>query len=291
MLRNLILFVLFIGILSGNIARASSSVNQNDLVNQRSADGKKQGKWIYYGKDRPSEGFPAQGKIEEGDYKDDRREGTWIKYHNDGITPKLKGEYVNNRPSGKYIKYHMNGKVKEKGTYASGQYADSLLRYHANGEIEYEAVYNGQGKEHGQIRYYFPNGQVEYEYNSVNGVVAGKALRYYENGDIKEIIEYNSDGSLKSSVEKEMENPKVRVNDPGASVETAPKISKPIVKGGKFLPNGYNKVYNTDDEIWQDGDFKEGRLFNGKVYVYDRDGILLKVKVFKNGTYHSDGQL
>ncbi len=29
----------------------------------------------------------------------------------------------------------------------------------------------------------------------------------------------------------------------------------------------------------------------GKVYVYDRDGILLKVKVYKNGVYHSDGQL
>ncbi len=292
MLRGFILSVLLIGFLSESLVLIGSPLaNQNDNINKRSPDGKKQGKWIYYGKDRPSEGFPSKGKIEEGEYKDDRREGIWIKYHNDGVTPKLKGEYVNNRPRGKYTKYHMNGKIKEQGTFESGQYSDSLKRFHENGKLEYEANYNSLGKEQGKVRYYYPNGQIEYEYTSLNGVASGKAMRYFENGDVKEIIEYNSDGTLKTSVEKEPENPKVKVADPGASAETAPKISKPIVKTGKFQPNGYNKVYNSDDEIWQDGDFKDGRLFNGKVYVYDRDGILLKVKVFKNGVYHSDGQL
>jgi predicted sulfurtransferase len=57
------------------------------------------------------------------------------------------------------------------------------------------------------------------------------------------------------------------------------------------MPNGYNKVYNLNDEIWQDGDFRSGALWNGKLYVYDEDGILLKVRVFKNGYYNSDGQL
>ena len=89
-----------------------------------------------------------------------------------------------------------------------------------------------------------------------------------------------------------MVNPDVKVVDPGASKEKAPAISgTPRTKGVKFLPNGYNKVYNDDDEIWQDGIFKDGKLHDGKVYVYDRDGILLKVKVYKAGLYHSDGQL
>ena len=51
------------------------------------------------------------------------------------------------------------------------------------------------------------------------------------------------------------------------------------------------KVYNKNAEISQDGVFKKGRLWDGKVYEYDSDGILLKVKIFKNGSYHSDGQL
>lgn len=270
---------------------APTSVNQDDKINQKSADGKKQGKWIFFGKDRPAEGYPADGKIEEGDYKDDRKEGIWIKYHNDGKTPKVKGEYVNNRPSGQYIKYYANGKIKEQGTFAMNQYRDSLKRYHENGVLEYEASYGSTGKEQGKVKYYYPNGQVEFEYTSVNGVATGKAVRYYENGDVKEIIDYNEDGSVASSQMKEMVNPATKVKDPGQSSETAPKINNPIVKVGKFQPNGYNKVYNNKDEIWQDGDFKDGKLFNGKVYVYDADGILLKVKVFKNGVYHSDGQL
>ncbi len=40
---------------------------------------KKQGKWIYFGKDRPETGTPPAGKVEEGKYIDDRKEGFWIK--------------------------------------------------------------------------------------------------------------------------------------------------------------------------------------------------------------------
>jgi antitoxin component YwqK of YwqJK toxin-antitoxin module len=88
-----------------------------------------------------------------------------------------------------------------------------------------------------------------------------------------------------------MVSSEVKVTNPSASKETAPKVTTPRTKGAKFLPNGYNKLYNADDEIWQDGTFKNGLLWEGKVYEYDRDGILLKVRVFKNGVYHSDGQL
>ncbi|MEY3844547.1 MAG: hypothetical protein RL293_969, partial [Bacteroidota bacterium] len=55
--------------------------------------------------------------------------------------------------------------------------------------------------------------------------------------------------------------------------------------------NGYNKVYNDNDEIWMEGEFKNGQLWDGKVYDYDTDGILQKVRIFKAGRYHSDGQL
>jgi antitoxin component YwqK of YwqJK toxin-antitoxin module len=39
-----------------------------------------------------------------------------------------------------------------------------------------------------------------------------------------------------------------------------------------------------------DGTFRNGSLWDGKVYEYDADGIIMKVKVYKNGKYHSDGQ-
>lgn len=283
------LFFALVGTLTMSVAYDGG--DQGGEINQRSEDGKKQGKWVFFGKDRPTAGYPAEGKIEEGPYKDDRKEGTWIKYHLDGETPKLKGEYRNNRPSGAYTKFYNDGTVREVGTFSRNKYTGSLKRYHENGTLEYEANYNETGKEEGTVKYYYPNGQLEFEYKANDGVPTGAATRYYENGNIKEKITYAADGSVESSEEVEMVDAPVNVVDPGASKEKAPSVVNPRTKGSPFKPNAYNKVYNDDDEIWQDGDFRNGRLWDGKVYEYDADGILLKVKVFKNGVYHSDGQL
>lgn len=283
-LRFLLVFSFLTSFLSGVNVYAQK-------INKKDSEGKKQGKWIYFGKDRPNSGYPDNGKVEEGEYKDDRKEGYWIKYYTDGKTPKLRGEYDNNRPKGNYVKYHENGKVKEVGVFERDMYKDTLKRFHENGQLEYEANYNNQGKEEGPVTYYYANGQVEFEYISQDGKPVGKAIRYYENGDIKEVIEYNEDGSLGKSIQKQMVSPAVVVKDPGASKETTSRVISPKVKEGKFNPNGYNKVYNANDELYQDGDFKDGRLFNGKMYIYDSDGILLKVKIYKDGLYHSDGQL
>jgi antitoxin component YwqK of YwqJK toxin-antitoxin module len=289
MVGKLILSWIFVGIIVSPVFLAE--LTQDDKLNRKDENGKKQGRWLYLGKDKPQEGYPAEGKIEEGPYVDDRKEGTWTKYHTDGATPKLKGEYKNNRPEGKYTKFYPNGKVREQGVFERNLYQDSLKRFHENGKIEYEAKFNSTGKEEGKVKYYYPNGQVEFEYESNNGKPSGKAVRYYENGDVKEVIFYDADGSVAKSEQREMVSPAVKVVDPGVSKETAPKITTPKTKGAKFQANGYNKVYNANDEIWQDGNFKNGALWDGKVYEYDRDGILLKVKVFKNGVYHSDGQL
>jgi antitoxin component YwqK of YwqJK toxin-antitoxin module len=263
----------------------SSYIFPPDSINRKNSKGK-QGHWIYYGKDRPESGFPLDAKVEEGYYVDDRKEGIWVKYNADG-TPRLKGYYENNRPKSNCT-FSRHG-IREEGTFSKNQYVDSLKRFHKNGKLEYEAFYNQNGKEEGRVNYYYPNGQLEFTYNSVNGTPTGKATRYYENGDIKELIEYAEDGSIakKEYFERATLDPSEII-----STEKAPLPVNPInTKGIKWRPDGYNKIYNDDDEVWQDGIFKEGKLWEGKVYVYDRDGILLRVKVFKNGVYHSDGQL
>jgi hypothetical protein len=260
-------------------------------LNRVDANGKKQGHWVYTGKDRPSSGYKQDVKVEEGDYKDNRKVGMWIKYYPDGKTPKLKGEYVNNRPEGSYVKYHSNGKIKEIGSVMLSINVDSLKRFHENGTLEYESVLNDQGKEQGSVKYFYSNGQLEFEYNVQEGIPVGEATRYYENGDVKEVLVYSSSGEIESSEQVAPKNPVVKEEPVVKPKDTAPKISTPNTRGVVFQPNGYNKVYNSNDDIWQDGTFKNGLLWDGKVYEYDKDGILLKVKVYKNGSYHSDGQL
>jgi len=287
-----LLFFLFFS--SFNVFEAASfeqGFYQEEKINKKDEKGKKQGKWIYYGKDRPSEGYPKNAKVEEGIYKDDRKEGMWIRYYKDGVTPKLKGEYINNRPDGVYVKHNPKGVLLEKGVFSKGKFKDSLIRYHENGKVEYQAFYGETGQESGTVKFFYANGQLEYEYQTENGKPKGEANRYYENGDLKELISYDANGEIAKSEKKEMVTSPVKVKEPEASTEKAPKAAQPRTKGAKFQPNGYNKVYNDNDEIWQDGEFKNGLLWAGKVYEYDRDGILLKVKVYKEGVYHSDGQL
>ncbi len=280
--------LVFVGLVSGQFIAGN---DQGGDINVVDSEGRKQGKWVYFGKDRPESGYPADGKIEEGPYIDDRKEGTWVKYHNDGETPKLEGEYKNNRPSGAYTKYYADGTVRETGVFERNKYSGPLKRYHENKQLEYEANYNDQGKEEGTVKYYYANGQEEFVYEARDGIPTGKATRYFENGDVKEVIYYAADGSVEKNEQFEMVNPAVQVTDPGVSREHAPRIQAPRTKGAPFKPNGYNKVFNENDEIWQDGEFRNGGLWDGKVYEYDADGILLKVKVFKKGVYHSDGQL
>jgi hypothetical protein len=79
--------------------------------NLRDEDGKKHGKWVVKGVDRPKSGFASNAIIEEGTYHHGRKTGVWIKYNKDGKTVKLKGNYVNNRPNGNYTRYFSNGKI------------------------------------------------------------------------------------------------------------------------------------------------------------------------------------
>ena len=50
--------------------------------NLKDEDGKKHGKWVIKGKDRPKSGYESNAVIEEGTYHHGRKTGVWIKYNN-----------------------------------------------------------------------------------------------------------------------------------------------------------------------------------------------------------------
>lgn len=257
-------------------------------TNQKDEAGLKQGHWIFWGKDMPEKGYPDNGKIEEGSFKDDKKTGEWIMYHKDGATPRTKGNFENGRPKGAYVKYYENGNVMEEGTYANGKQTGSFVRYYENGNKAQEKNFNADGKEDGKVVLYHENGEKEFEYTKSNGVTTGAATRYNEDGSVKQELVYGADGSLQSTTD-------VNVKATPTEVKTGsggPSGSSGKTKDGKkFQSDGYNKVYNDNDELWMDGTFKSGKLWDGKLYKYDSDGILLKIEIWKNGAYHSDGQL
>jgi antitoxin component YwqK of YwqJK toxin-antitoxin module len=259
--------------------------------NKKDVHGKRTGKWVYTGADKPKSGIAKTGKVEEGIYVNGRKEGVWTKYHKDGKTPKLKGNYVDNRPDGAYTRYYSSGQIKEQGSFSKNGYKGELIRYYTNGKISYKALYNNEGKETGKVQYFHENGKIALEYTMKNGLLTGKVSRFNGQGNLIESFDVSSTGSI-SNVKSFSNAPKAtNQGNTTGSVIYPPKIANPRTKGLKFVTNGYNKVYNSNDEIWMEGDFKNGQLWDGKVYDYDNDGILQKVRIFKAGRYHSDGQL
>lgn len=253
-------------------------------------NGWKQGYFILYGRDFPEKKeYPADGRVEEGAYKDNRKIGEWIIYHFDGKTPRLKGTYVDGRPNGPFTKYYESGVIKEKATQGNGKVVGDYVLYHPNGKIAQQKTLNTEGKTDGPVIFYYESGQPQFEFTSVNGVTTGQATRYWEDGSVKEILVYDASGTLLSTT----------------VVNATPPVEASVVKGSggpsgtlgemrdgkKFEADGYNKVYNKAEDLWLDGLFKSGKLWDGKLYKYDSEGILLKIEIWKNGAYHSDGQL
>ena len=141
------------------------------------------------------------------------------------------------------------------------------------------------------IQYFYENGKVELEYTIKNDVLIGEVKRYYSDGSLREEQKFDEKGNATTYKTYKQSEKTVKPEAATSNEIFPPTVKNPKTKGLKFVPNGYNKIYNLSEEIWMDGEFKNGQLWDGKVFDYDKDGILLKVRVFKNGKYHSDGQL
>jgi antitoxin component YwqK of YwqJK toxin-antitoxin module len=50
-------------------------------------------------------------------------------------------------------------------------------------------------------------------------------------------------------------------------------------------------LYNKNRQISKDGIFKDNRLMEGKAYIYDENGILIRIAIFKNGIYVGDAPI
>lgn len=282
-----ILFIAFLNFTFWGVASNGEGKKNTSQVNETDQKGRKQGKWIFYGKDNPKKGYPEEGKIAEGIFKDDRKNGLWTNYYKDGFTPRLVGDYKNNRPFGTYQKFYRNGELMEEGTFKGRRYVDTLKRFSKNGTLTYQANYNESGQESGEVKYFYDNGTPEFIYLANNGTPTGKAIRYWSNGEVKEEIEFNQNGKIENTTGT-IEPEKVVVEVDKSNLKTAPKVEEKITS---YEVNGYNTIYNQNNELWMVGDFKNKRLWDGKLYVYDEDGLLQKVEVYKEGVFHSNGQL
>jgi len=297
-MRNYVLIAIF-SLLSSLMQGQGWEIFGRDTVNKVDGEGKKQDKWVLLGKHKPGTCFQLDQKAEEGRYRDNKKVERWLEYYCNG-NMKNQLTFVNGRPDGYAKLYHENGKISEEGMWKNNRWVGSYKLYYPNGQVQHEFVFGPNGKREGAQKYFYENGQLAIQGVFANGKESGLIKEYYENGDLKAEKNY-MDGAVdvasiqeyqpKKPIVKEPNKP---LNAPVIKVAVDEKPNEAALKKaakGPLVLNGQYTLYNKNKQISKDGVFKDNQFIDGKAYMYDENGMLTRVAVYKNGLYVGDTQV
>ena len=255
-------------------------------LNAIDSQGMRQGFWRITGEMVHDKAYKKGQVVEEGNYLDNKRSGVWKKFFPTGG---MRSEitYADNHPRGWYTTYYDNGQIEEIGDWQGNRNVGEYKRFHKNGQVAQHFQFNNYGKRDGVQKYYYPNGQLQMSVEVENGTAHGMMRVFYPNGEPKlekRIVNGLTDTESivdHSRPNKAKDTPKI----PELPQEetTPPEMDRPNL--GKFRDTGFNTLYNRNQQITQVGEFKEGRLWNGKWHRYDADGLLRKVEVYREGRF------
>jgi len=171
------------------------------------------------------------------------------------------GEFQDGRKVGLWKAYYPSGKLKSEIT-------------HENGQLMIEGNWNG-GKEDGAVKEYYANGDL-------------KSVRVFNGGKMDAAKSQFKEASIPAVAVKDDPEP---VNDDNNKVKTTIAVSQQEAAPniGRFDSNGPHTLYNKNRQIHQKGIFKNGRLMDGKIYKYSKDGILETIEIYSNGQYVGEG--
>ncbi|MCE9538190.1 MAG: toxin-antitoxin system YwqK family antitoxin [Bacteroidetes bacterium] len=287
---------LIVLIIASNLAFAQTyEMAGTDTINLTDVSGKKQGKWIVTNKMVHKPCYTDDQKVEEGIFESSKKIGIWTEYYcNNNLKSKI--TYENNRPNGYAIMYHENGKPKEEGLWKNNRWVGDYKLYYENGQVQQAFKFNTTGKRAGDQKYYYENGQTMIEGSWAEGKEAGILKEYYENGDLKSEKNF-ADGFLDVASVKTYEPKKPIIKEVVKEVVVDPIKVAPIevdkgiekVNSGKpFDGEGKWKLYNKNKQVSKDGVFHSNKLIDGKVYIYNTNGILTRIALYKGGKYIGD---
>lgn len=277
--------------ISTAVAASQSIDNSNDPndINQVDADGKRQGFWRISGPVKNKPEYP-EGKIyEEGQYVDSKKTGVWKRFWPNGnMLSEI--EYKQNRPMGAYKIFQKDGSIEEHGNWEYNTNTGNFKRYHENGKVAQDFKFNENGTRNGEQKYYHENGELAVSVEIKNGKEQGTMKRYYENGDVKAEVVYN-DGKADMSKSKWVESKNELPTAKTTSTKSAPKANSEdkVNEAVHFKHNGNNTLYNKDRMVTQTGEFKNGKLYNGKMYKRTKNGVLYKIEMYREGIYIGEG--
>ncbi|HTL82326.1 MAG TPA: hypothetical protein VL651_11500 [Bacteroidia bacterium] len=275
------------------LAGALRAFAGDTLTNQVDAAGKRQGWWIITGAMKKDTKYQPTAKVEEGSYKDSQKTGVWTEYYPSG-NKKSELTYVNNRPNGHAVMYNDNGTKSEEGTWVGTRWVGDYKLYYDDGTPRQSFNYSQLGQRDGKQVYYHPNGKVAIEVNMVAGKEDGWKKEYDADGNlIRET--FFAAGVIDPSKTKEY--PAATKTPEKAPEEsdihgTAPTVTDPNFKPNKGTFNGEGDwILYKNGQISMKGTFHLKKLVNGEERIYDGNGLLIQIKLYKDGKYVGDGPL
>lgn len=263
----------------------------SDTLNRVDELGRKQGWWRVVAPETDKTGYPDGALVEEGRYNNGKRTGTWRRFWPNG-NPMSEIEYHLGRPRGAYAVYYPNGKVEESGRWDLDRNTGRFQRWHPNGKLAQDFVFNDHGQRDGEQKYYHENGQLAVTVNIKEGREEGTLKRYTPDGQLLQVAEFNG-GVINEANSRYIRSvPKAEDVKPDASAPAAPAVTREEQPNAvPFRENGWNTLYDRQLRISQQGEFKNGRLWDGKRYTYDTDGLLQRIQVYKGGRYAGDAPI
>lgn len=307
-MKRLKIFIVLSAVL---LSLSAWSKSVSNALNVLDANGKRTGFWVLDENNQPVTSN-SDKKRKEGYYENGRKKGVWILYFEGGKLPRIIGEYSDNRPSGAFFRFDSRGELIQASSVSNRIAPDQSVQV-KNDLFSCKMLFDNKDMVAGQVFF-----------NRVD-IAKNKSFSFWTESSLKALgstsnvedytwlnsnytailttyLKLRTPSKLRASEYKVDQNlaikeVKPQVNNINESTSAAlnnlpPTVKSPKVgKGLTFMPNGFNKLYTESNEIWMDGHFENGQLKSGKVFIYDKDGILLKVRVYKDGKYESDGVL
>jgi antitoxin component YwqK of YwqJK toxin-antitoxin module len=260
---------------------------QSQQHNATDVRGLKQGAWVVQGSMLKDPAYASDSKVEEGSYINNEKEGLWKHYWPNGVV-RSEVYYENGKPQGPYKIYYANGKLEESGRWQEGKLTDRFQRYHSNGILKEDLKYDAEGNRHGKQQFYHENGTLALEVDMQQGAEHGIQKRYDEQGQLMEERDFDKGKSKAGGVKSHMTPQQAKAAQMGVSNVSQDEDHK--TNGAHtFEPNGYNVLYDNNGNICATGDFMNGKLYNGRVFHYNADGLKTGTEIYTRGK--SNGKL
>jgi antitoxin component YwqK of YwqJK toxin-antitoxin module len=259
-----------------------------DTINRIDELGRKQGYWRIQAPLADKPDYADGQVVEEGRYTNSKRTGVWRRYWPNGqVMSEI--TYQMGRPKGNYVTYYPNGKTEEQGTWDLDRNTGAFRRWHPNGKLAQDFVFNEYGVRDGEQKYYHENGQLAVSVHVREGREEGTMKRWTPDGKLLQVAEFDNGVIDPANSRFIQPAPKAEEVKADPKAEPAPPVTtEETTNAVLFRENGYNTLYDKQLRISQQGEFRDGRLYDGRRYDYDKDGLLVRIRVFKGGRYVGD---